>query len=109
METEVLPLVDQQIQLAMSSALNSLTQIMSNHSFVLRCRSSSRQRENRTFDVQYSFSLSQPWLTKVNQQQCYLNGIRTFADEFVEQSLQCALHQAGEFLELRFSKRYIYQ
>lgn len=95
METVVLPLVDQQIQLAMSNALTSLTQILSNHSVILRCRSSSRQRDNRPFDVQYSFSLSQPWLTKVNQQQCHLNGIRNFADDFVEQSLQCALHQVN--------------
>ena len=115
-EEEVLHLVNQQMQLAMSNALNSLTKIFSNQSFkphvLLQRRSSSSDRNNRkdpfhpttiqncsgtnrTFDVQYSFSLSQSWLTKINQQQCHLSSTLNFVDEFVQCSVQTALLQAG--------------
>ncbi len=60
---------------------------------------------NRTFDVQYSFSLNQPWLTKVNRQQANLNSIRNFVDEFVENSIQNAFLQvslSSSFFDLIF-------
>ncbi len=60
---------------------------------------------NRTFDVQYSFSLNQPWLTKVNRQQANLNSIRNFVDEFVENSIQTAFLQvslSSSFFDLIF-------
>jgi hypothetical protein len=44
---------------------------------------------NRTFDVQYSFSLNKPWLTKINKQR----SIQNFVDNFIENSIQTALHQ----------------
>ena len=101
METEVLHFANEYIQLAMSNALNSLTS-----SILPRCRSSSCQRE-QTFDVQYSFSLCQPLLTKINQQQCYVSSTRNFVDEFVEHSLRSALLQVRLILS-RF-QHYIYE
>lgn len=61
-----------------------------------RFQNSSNLGMNRTFDVQYSFSLNQSWLTKINQQQ-QLNqrSITNFADEFVEHSIQIAFLQVS--------------
>jgi hypothetical protein len=46
-------------------------------------------------NIQYSFSLNQNWLTKVNQQQFDLRNIRNFADEFVENLIQTAFLQVN--------------
>jgi len=160
MAQEVLNVANKQMQLAISNALNCLTQISSslfqnpssNQSLrpnvSLRCRSSSSNRNdqkvpfhntiprcsipatkndlvryqarllsyqqtnqtrcqtsqniirngtNRTFDVQYSFSLNKSWLTKINkqQQQHNLNSIQNFVDKFIEHSIQSALLQVS--------------
>jgi hypothetical protein len=61
-----------------------------------RCETSqniNKNRSNRTCDVQYSFSLNKPWLTKVNKQRQELMSIQNFANKFVEQSIQDALFQ----------------
>ena len=102
--------------IAMSNAFNRSTQIFSNRSLkthvLLKRRPSSSHRNNRkdsfylptnlncngtnrTFDVQYSFSLSQSWLTKINQQQCRLSSTLNFVHAFVQYSVQTALLQAG--------------
>ncbi|CAF4661764.1 unnamed protein product [Rotaria sp. Silwood1] len=61
-----------------------------------RCRISRTTnctRSNRTFDVQYSFSLNKPCLTKINKQQHNLIDIQNFANQFVEHTIQIALLQ----------------
>jgi len=143
MEQEVLNLANKQIQLVISNALNSLSQISSSifpnqslkSNISLRCRSSSHHRNNRKglfnntiprysipttkndffhyqlrllsnqtrcqkssginkiFDIQYSFSLHEPRLIKINQQQYYLNSIENFVDEFIQHSIEFALLQ----------------
>ncbi|CAF0927754.1 unnamed protein product [Adineta ricciae] len=55
------------------------------------------QKTKRLADIQYSFSLYQPFFTKAHdQQQQHLTGIRSFADELVEQSIESALYQIQE-------------
>ncbi|CAF2646831.1 unnamed protein product [Rotaria sp. Silwood2] len=157
MEQEVLNLANKQVQQAISSALISLTQMSSTmfqssssnrtskSNILLRCRSSSNNRNNRkvsfhrtiprcslpatkndfvhhqtrllsyqqqtnqiscrasrninstrsnrTFDIQYSFSLNKPCLTKINKQRHDLIDIQNFANQLVEHSIRTALLQ----------------
>ncbi len=61
-----------------------------------RCRSSHNvngNSSNRTFDVQYSFSLNKPWLTKIDKQRHNLLSIQNFVNEFVEHSIRAAFLQ----------------
>ena len=60
-----------------------------------RCRSS--QNVNRMFDVQYSFSLNKPWLTKIDKQRHNLISIQNFVNELIEHSIRAALIQVGRF------------
>jgi hypothetical protein len=47
---------------------------------------------NRIFDVQYSFSLNKPLVTKINKKN-NLKNIQNFVNEFIENSIQTALFQ----------------
>jgi hypothetical protein len=61
-----------------------------------RCRSSQNvngNNSNRTFDVQYSFSLNKPWLTKVDKQRRNLISIQNFVNELIEHSIRAAFLQ----------------
>ncbi|CAF0817056.1 unnamed protein product [Rotaria sp. Silwood1] len=48
---------------------------------------------NRTFDVQYSFSLNQQWLTKIDKQRHNLISIQNFVNELIEHSIRAAFLQ----------------
>jgi hypothetical protein len=48
---------------------------------------------NRTFDVQYSYSLNKPWITEINKRQNNVINIQTFVNQFIEHSIQTALLQ----------------
>ena len=75
----------------------SLSYQQSNHA---RCRSSQHVNGNapshRTFDVQYSFSLNKPWLTKIDQQRQNASTIQPLVNELIEQSIEAALQQVGD-------------
>lgn len=61
-----------------------------------KCRSSQNiniNGTNRTFDVQYSYSLNQSWLKKINKQRHNLISIQNFVNELVEHSIRAALLQ----------------
>jgi len=61
-----------------------------------RCRSSQNvnsNSSNRTFDVQYSFSLNKPWLTKIDKQRRNLISIQNFVNELIEHSIRAAFIQ----------------
>jgi hypothetical protein len=61
-----------------------------------RCRSSQNvngNNSNRTFDVQYSFSLNKPWLTKIDKQRHSLISIQNFVNELIEHSIRAAFLQ----------------
>lgn len=68
-----------------------------------RCRSSqsvsggnnnnNNNNINRTYDVQYSFSLNKPWLTKIDKQRHYLISIQNFVNELIEHSIRAAFLQ----------------
>jgi len=61
-----------------------------------RCRSSQNvngNNSNRTFDVQYSFSLNKPWLTKIDKQRHNLISIQNFVNELIEHSIRAAFLQ----------------
>lgn len=60
-----------------------------------RCRSSQNVNGHRTCDVQYSFSLNKPWLTKMNKQRHNLISIQNFVNELVEHSMRAALIQVN--------------
>ncbi len=60
-----------------------------------RCRSS--QNVNRMFDVQYSFSLNKPWLTKIDKQRHNLISIQNFVNELIEHSIRAAFIQVNRF------------
>ncbi|CAF5186374.1 unnamed protein product, partial [Rotaria magnacalcarata] len=58
------------------------------------CKSSQNVNgSNRTFDVQYSFSLNKPWLTKVDKRRHNLISIQNFVNELVEHSIRAAFLQ----------------
>ncbi|CAF3863271.1 unnamed protein product [Adineta steineri] len=65
-----------------------LTSQKTNHT---RCRSS--HNVNRTFDIQYSFSLNKPWLTQIDKERHNLISIQNFANELIEHSIRTALLQ----------------
>ena len=75
----------------------SLSYQQTNHA---RCRSSQNVNGNatshRTFDVQYSFSLNKPWLTKIDQQRQNVSTIQPLVNELIEQSIEAALQQVGD-------------
>jgi hypothetical protein len=48
------------------------------------------QNANRMFDVQYSFSLNKPWLTKIDKQRHNLISIQNFVNELIEHSIRAA-------------------
>ncbi|CAF0900711.1 unnamed protein product [Adineta ricciae] len=57
------------------------------------------QKSKRLADIQYSFSLHQPFFTKAHdqqQQQQHLMGVRSFVDDLVDQSIESALYQVEE-------------
>lgn len=67
-----------------------------------RCRSSqnvsgnnnnNNNNLNRTFDVQYSFSLNKPWLTKIDKRRHNLISIQNFVNELIEHSIRAAFLQ----------------
>ena len=61
-----------------------------------RCRSSQNvngNNSNRTFDIQYSFSLNKPWLTKIDKQRRNLISIQNFVNELIEHSIRAAFLQ----------------
>jgi hypothetical protein len=61
-----------------------------------RCRSSQNingNNSNRMFDVQYSFSLNKPWLTKIDKQRHHLIGVQNFVNELIEHSIRAAFIQ----------------
>ena len=61
-----------------------------------RCRSSQNVNgngSNRSFDVQYSFSLNKPWQRKIDKQRHHLIGIQNFVNELVEHSIRTAFLQ----------------
>ena len=61
-----------------------------------RCRSSQNvngSNSNRTFDVQYSFSLNRPWLRKIDKQRHNLISIQNFVNELIEHSIRAAFIQ----------------
>lgn len=146
MEQEVLNLATKCVQVAISNALNYVTQMSSSNrtlkpTIVMRCRSSSNNRSNRKvsfhntvprcslpatttdlihdqtrllsfqqtycrasrninsnrsnrkFDIQYSFSLNKPRLTKFHKHRHNLNDIKNFADQLVQQSIRTAVFQ----------------
>jgi hypothetical protein len=65
-----------------------------------RCRSSQNVNvhgSNRTFDVQYSFSLNQPWLTKIDQERHRLISVHHLANELVEHIIRTAFVHVRSF------------
>jgi hypothetical protein len=63
-----------------------------------RCRSSQNVNgniSNRMFDVQYSFSLNKPWLTKIDKQRHNLISIQNFVNELIEHSIRAAFIQVN--------------
>jgi hypothetical protein len=52
---------------------------------------------NRMFDVQYSFSLNKPWLTKIDKQRHNLISIQNFVNELIEHSIRAAFIQVNRF------------
>ncbi|CAF1270001.1 unnamed protein product [Adineta steineri] len=52
-----------------------------------------RSRSNKTVNVQYSFSLNQPLLTKLNEQQQNLINIQSYVDELIHHSMRTVLLQ----------------
>lgn len=69
-----------------------------------RCRSSQNvngHSSHRTCDVQYSFSLNKPWLTKINKQRHNLISIQNFVNELIEHSIRAALIQVHFSIESR--------
>ena len=63
----------------------------------LKCKHS-----NRKFDVQYSFSLNQSWLTKINKQRHNLISIQNFVKELIEHSIRAAFLQVCRFHRYNF-------
>lgn len=162
---DVLDLITHQVDQAICTALDSLTQILSSPAFStptrslqpiesIRCRSSSRndRRErkvsfhhtmprcslpatktalvqsharslsfqpaakqtqcrssqnvnghtsNRSFDVQYSFSLTKPWQTKIDKQRHHLISVQNFVNELVEHSIRTAFVQVSSSFDQR--------
>jgi hypothetical protein len=77
-----------------------------------RCRSSQNVNgncSNRTFDVQYSFSLNKPWLTKIDKQRHNLISIQNFVNEFVEHSIRAALLQVYFATDLIFETCFCFR
>lgn len=67
-----------------------------------RCRSSQNVNgngPNRSFDVQYSFSLNKPWLTSINKQRHNLISIQNFVNELIEHSIRAAFIQVDRSLD----------
>jgi hypothetical protein len=68
-----------------------------------RCRSSQNvtgNNSNRMYDVQYSFSLNKPWLTKIDKQRHSLISIQNFVNELIEHSIRAAFLQVWIYLSL---------
>lgn len=73
-----------------------------------RCRSSQNvngHSSHRTCDVQYSFSLNKPWLTKINKQRHNLISVQNFVNELIEHSIRAALIQVIFFFEISSQKK----
>lgn len=79
-------LVDYQTRLLSSKTINSTHNRMSRTNKKL-------QKSNGNFDIQYSFSLNKPCLTKLTKQRSKLIHIKNFADQFIKDSIQNALLQ----------------
>jgi hypothetical protein len=61
-----------------------------------QCQSSQNvngHSSNRSFDVQYSFSLNRSWQTKIDKQRHQFLGVQNFVNELVEHSIHTALVQ----------------
>lgn len=77
---------------------NDLVQFQSRLlSYHTNCRSTQNINGNnnssRTFDIQYSFSLNKPWLTKIDKQRHNLLSIQNFVNELIEHSIRAAFIQ----------------
>lgn len=98
---DIVELANQQIQVVILNALNCLTQMSSEKSQQLIPYSSLSTTKtdlvqpptSRLFDIQYSFSLQQPWLTKKNHPQSPVISVQHFVDGFVEHLIQSAITQ----------------
>lgn len=75
----------------------------SNHTRSLSYQRTTRINSNRSFDVQYSFSLNKPWRTKIDKQRHQLISIQNFVKQFVEHSIRTALLQVFFFSRTRES------